>query len=153
MPEQRSWWGSFVDMARRRRRGRRRDGHTRRSLLGMASKREGRIQPSVTSQPPRHTARTGRPKEEGGGGGEGGVFLLASARELRHDETRRRRQARLRRRLLIMLMQYWLTTCSALFCPLLLACLYGCKSVFFFGLDYPYYGTIISLKIIYISII
>jgi hypothetical protein len=26
----------------------------------MPSKREGRIQPSVTSQPPRHTARTGR---------------------------------------------------------------------------------------------
>lgn len=104
------------------RRRRRRDGHTRRSLLGMASKREGRIHPSVTSQPPRHTARTGRPKEEGGGGGEGGVFLLASEREHSHDETRRRRQARLRRRLLIMLMQCWLTTCSALFCSLL-ACL------------------------------
>lgn len=30
--------------------------HTKKSLLGMPSKREGFIQPSVTSQPPRLTA-------------------------------------------------------------------------------------------------
>lgn len=37
---------------------------TNKSLLGMPSKRDGLIHPSVTSQPPRLTARTGSPLPE-----------------------------------------------------------------------------------------
>lgn len=61
---------------------------TRRSLFGMSSKREGRIQPSVTSQPPRFTARMG---------GDGaprfaGRTVLPSETEKRHGEQRRRKR-------------------------------------------------------------
>uniref|UniRef100_A0A0E0QYA2 Uncharacterized protein n=1 Tax=Oryza rufipogon TaxID=4529 RepID=A0A0E0QYA2_ORYRU len=60
----------------------------RRSLFGMSSKRDGRIQPSVTSQPPRFTARMG---------GDGaprfaGRTVLPSETEKRHGEQRRRKR-------------------------------------------------------------
>jgi len=73
----------------------------------MPSKRDGSIQPSVTSQPPRHTARTGRGGYEAGGGGlcwdgdDGGGFfagvgvgrgvLLAWDKEQRREAHRHRR--------------------------------------------------------------
>lgn len=41
--------------------------------MGMPSKRGGRIQPSVTSHPPRHTARTGSDGYAGAGVGMTGV--------------------------------------------------------------------------------
>ena len=68
--------------------------------MGMPSKRGGRIHPSVTSHPPRHTARTGRAGYAGagagtcdGGGGGGGFtggrgVLLATEREQRHGAHR-----------------------------------------------------------------
>uniref|UniRef100_A0A0A9H785 Uncharacterized protein n=1 Tax=Arundo donax TaxID=35708 RepID=A0A0A9H785_ARUDO len=71
---------------------------SRRSLLGMPSKRGGRIHPSVTSQPPRHTARTGRLgyDDEAGlpGGFTGCVARLPWEREQRHEAHRRRRKQR-----------------------------------------------------------
>ena len=66
----------------------------------MPLKRGGRIHPSVTSHPPRHTARTGRAGYAGagagtcdGGGGGGGFtagrgVLLATEREQRHGAHR-----------------------------------------------------------------
>jgi hypothetical protein len=63
----------------------------------MPSKREGRIQPSVTSQPPRQTARTGRREELLGGGG----VLLPWEREQSHEKHRSRRQTLWKRRLLV----------------------------------------------------
>lgn len=59
-------------------------GSTRRSLLGMSSKRDGRIQPSVTSQPPRFTDRMG-----GTGGDELlGVAMVDVLSQLELDEIR-----------------------------------------------------------------
>ena len=70
--------------------------------MGMPSKRGGRIHPSVTSHPPRHTARTGRAGYagagdgtcDGDGDGDGGGFtagrgvLLAAETEQRHGAHR-----------------------------------------------------------------
>uniref|UniRef100_J3N250 Uncharacterized protein n=1 Tax=Oryza brachyantha TaxID=4533 RepID=J3N250_ORYBR len=63
----------------------------RRSLLTMLSKRDGRIQPSVTSHPPRFTARMG---DDGCKSFVCAVILLPSETEKRHGEQRRRRRKR-----------------------------------------------------------
>ena len=57
---------------------------TSRSLLGMSSKRDGNIQPSVRSQPPRFTARIGSPCAAS--------ILLASDWGRSHQEQTRRRR-------------------------------------------------------------
>jgi len=64
---------------------------TSRSLLGMPLKRDGKIQPSVRSQPPRFTARMGSP-------GAASV-LLASDEQTRRRRRRRRSGSRTRQRI------------------------------------------------------